>query len=116
MNGYRDLQSGVDDNTAQFETKDYPLDVGGRVTELKFQAKSGTSPVGNIVIYYSKDEGVSWSDGYTVSVRYNPDLEWYSFPIDFSSESVRFKFLTEHDISIGELKLLVSSRTRQVNS
>lgn len=114
MNGYRDLQSGVNSNTAQFETKDYSLDIGGRVTELKFQAKSGTTPAGNVVLYYSTNEGVSWSDGYIISVRYNPDLEWYSFPIDFSAESVRFKFLTEHDISIGELKFLVSSRARQV--
>jgi hypothetical protein len=115
MNGYRDLQSGVDDNTAQFETKDFPLSVGGRVTELEFQAKSDTSPTGNIVVYHSLDEGTSWSAGSTIYVKPSPDLDWYSYPFDATGESVRFKFITEHDVSIGELKLKVSSRTRRTS-
>lgn len=115
MNGYRDLQSGVSDNIAQFETKDYPLSIGGRISSLEFQAKGDTSPFSNVVVYYSTDEGGTWSSGYTIRVNRNPDLEWYSFPFDASGESIRFKFISAHDVSIGELKPKVSSRERKVN-
>lgn len=113
LNCYRDLQSGVSNNTAHFTTKDYPLDLGGRVSELKFQAKCGTGYSTLCTVYYSVDEGNTWEGAQTIEILSASDLDWYSFTFDVTAESIRFKLETEGDVSIGKTKLVASDRRRE---
>jgi hypothetical protein len=61
------------------------------------------------------DEGTSWSAGTTIYTLPTPDLQWYSYYFDATGESIRFKFTSAHNVSIGELKLIMSSRVRETN-
>lgn len=113
INSYRDLQSGVNNNIASFETKDFPLNLGSRITGWKFQVKCETIPYGNVVVQHSTDEGNTWSEEVTIKIPASPDLEWYSYFFDTTAESIRFKVQTAHDLSIGEHKLVLAERRRE---
>ncbi len=113
LNCYRDLQTGVSDNTATFTTKDYPLDLGGRTSEFKFQAKCSTGVSGVVTVYYSIDEGNTWSSGVNIEVLSATDLDWYGITFDVTAESIRFKLETEADLSFGKVKLTASERKRE---
>lgn len=113
LNSYRDLQDGVSANSAEFETKDFPLELGSRTSQLKIQVKNLTTPYGTFVVYHSTDEGRTWSSGTSIKTRVTPDLEWYSYTFDVTSESIRFKFLTLDDIAFGKAVLTLSTRRRE---
>ena len=113
VNAYRDLQTGVSDNVATFETKDFTLELGSRISEFKIQAKSETSPFGTFVIYHSTDEGSTWTEGENINVKPSPDLEWYSYTFDVTAESIRFKFSTAHNLAFGKSIVTLATRKRQ---
>lgn len=108
---YYDRQSSYDSVSSYIETKDFPLGVDSRVTELLVQLMSDVVN-STIFVSYSTDEGRSYSSEVTVRVDYTPDFMWYSIPIDITCESIRFKLRTLHPISIGSLKIKGSPRRR----
>lgn len=113
MNAYRDLQTGNGENTSTFETKDFPLELGSRVSELKIQAKTLTTPYGVLNIQHSFDEGLTWSEQTQLKVKVTPKLEWYSYTFDGTGESVRFKISTVSDMAFGKSVVVLATRKRE---
>ena len=113
ITAYKDLQTGNSTNTSVFETKDFPLELGSRVSEFKIQAKTLTTPYGEFDIQYSVDEGQTWSTAVGVKVRPTPALEFYGFTFDVTAESIRFKISTTSDMSFGKSMVTLSQRKRE---
>lgn len=113
MNAYQDLQTGNGINVATFETKDFPLELGSRVSEFKIQAKTNTTPFGLFVIQHSIDKGITWSEQKQIRVDISPALEWYSYTFDGTSESIRFKISTVSDMAFGKSVVVLATRRRE---
>lgn len=113
VTAYHDLQTGNSSNTSSFETKDFPLELGSRVSEFKIQAKTLTTPYGKFTIQYSVDEGQTWSTAKTIKVIPIPALEFYSYTFDVTAESIRFKITSTDDMSFGKSIVILSQRKRE---
>lgn len=111
LTAYYDLQTSFNTASAYFITKDFPMGLDGRVTELTFQAKSETID-GVVTVCHSIDEGRNYSATQTVKVDKSKDFKWYSYFCNTTAESIRFKFTTSTGLSFGKIQLVGTQRKR----
>jgi hypothetical protein len=109
---YHDLRTGFDPVAAFVQTQDYNFGVDTRILNLNFQAM--TENLTDLIVEESINEGRTWDNLQTFSIPVSPDLMWFNYHIDVTTESIRFRFTTSGPVSIGDLKMEVLERKREL--